>query len=97
MESLKRMARCIGLSVNISILRDFYGYRTGAPRELSLPTQIQPYDKRVAGVISGAKATNAASCLINASRKTIVTRWRCLAKSTARSILNTQLLRSAIY
>ena len=41
MESLRQIASCIGLSGNISILRDFYGYITGAPRELSLLTQIR--------------------------------------------------------
>jgi hypothetical protein len=39
-ESLKQMASCIGLSGNISILRDFFGYITGAPKDLSLLTQI---------------------------------------------------------
>jgi hypothetical protein len=40
MESVKRIAKCIGLSGNFSIVKDFYGYRTGAPKQLSLLTQI---------------------------------------------------------
>lgn len=39
--SLKQMAQCIGVSGNISILKDFYGYITGAPAPLSLLKQIK--------------------------------------------------------
>jgi hypothetical protein len=41
MASLGKAARCIGLSGRISILRDFYGYRTSAPKQLSLLTQVR--------------------------------------------------------
>jgi hypothetical protein len=41
MPSIKELARCIGLSGDIRIVRDFYGYRTGAPQELSLLTQAR--------------------------------------------------------
>lgn len=42
MASLKQLARCIGLSGNISIIRDFYGYtRVPAGRQLSLSTQAR--------------------------------------------------------
>src|SRR5882724_7557291 len=41
MASIKKLANCIGLSGNISIIQDFYGYRTGAPTELSLLTQVR--------------------------------------------------------
>jgi len=41
MASLRKTANCLGLSGDISILRDFYGYRTGAPLQLSLLTQVR--------------------------------------------------------
>jgi hypothetical protein len=41
MPSIKELARCIGLVGDIRVVRDFYGYRTGAPQELSLITQAR--------------------------------------------------------
>lgn len=41
MASLSKAARCIGLSGRISIIRDFFGYWTGAPKPLSLLTQVR--------------------------------------------------------
>ncbi len=41
MVSLKKVVNCIGLSGNISIVRDFFGYRTGTPKPLSLLTQVR--------------------------------------------------------
>jgi hypothetical protein len=41
MASLKEMADCIGLGSDFSVLRDFYGYITGAPQPLSLLKQIR--------------------------------------------------------
>lgn len=41
MASLKTTAQCIGLSGQISIIRDFYGYRTKAPVSLSLLAQVR--------------------------------------------------------
>lgn len=41
MASLRKAAQCIGLSGQISIIRDFYGYWTGAPKPLSLLTQVR--------------------------------------------------------
>lgn len=41
MASLRKAANCIGVSGNFSVLKDFYGYRTGAPKPLSLRTQIR--------------------------------------------------------
>jgi hypothetical protein len=41
MVSLRNAANCIGLSGEISIIQDFYGYITGAPKTLSLLTQIR--------------------------------------------------------
>lgn len=42
MASLKKAAHCIGLSGDISIIRDFYGYQTGTSLlKLSLLTQIR--------------------------------------------------------
>lgn len=40
MASLKQMAVCIGLTDGFSVVRDFYGYITGAPQRLSLLKQI---------------------------------------------------------
>ena len=41
MASLKKAANCIGLTGNISIVQDFFGYRTGTPIPLSLRTQLR--------------------------------------------------------
>lgn len=41
MASLRATAQCIGLSGQISIIRDFFGYITGAPKALSLLTQVR--------------------------------------------------------
>jgi hypothetical protein len=41
MASLKDMGGCIGLASSFSVLRDFYGYITGAPKPLSLLKQIR--------------------------------------------------------
>jgi len=41
MTSLRHVATCIGLSGKISIVRDFYGYVTGAPKKLSLANQVR--------------------------------------------------------
>ena len=41
MASLKKAANCIGLTGNISIVQDFFGYRTGIPVPLSLRTQLR--------------------------------------------------------
>ena len=41
MASLKKAANCIGLTGNISIVQDFFGYRTGTPATLSLQAQLR--------------------------------------------------------
>jgi hypothetical protein len=41
MASLKQAVNCIGLSGQVSIRRDFYGYRTQVPATLSLLTQVR--------------------------------------------------------
>lgn len=41
MASLKKAANCIGLTGNISIVQDFFGYRTRTPVTLSLRTQLR--------------------------------------------------------
>lgn len=41
MASLRHIAACIGISGNFAVVRDFYGYATGAPTPLSLLTQIK--------------------------------------------------------
>lgn len=41
MVSLKKAVNCIGLTGNISIVQDFFGYRTGTPVTLSLRTQLR--------------------------------------------------------
>lgn len=41
MASLKQIAGCIGLSNDFAVVRDFYGYITGAPKPLSLLRQIR--------------------------------------------------------
>jgi len=41
MASVRQAAQCIGVSGEVSIIRDFYGYRTGAPKQLSLLTQVR--------------------------------------------------------
>jgi Matrixin. len=41
MASLRKTAQCIGLSGQISIIRDFFGYITGAPKTLSVLTQVR--------------------------------------------------------
>lgn len=41
MASLRKAAQCIGLSGEIKIVRDFFGYLTGAPKPLSLLDQVR--------------------------------------------------------
>ena len=41
MASIKTLAACIGLSGQLSIVRDFFGYATGAPEPLSLLLQAR--------------------------------------------------------
>jgi hypothetical protein len=41
MASLKAVSSCIGLSGTLSIVRDFFGYATGAPQPLSLLQQVR--------------------------------------------------------
>src|SRR5262245_39737487 len=41
MASLRQAAQCIGLSGDIQVVRDFFGYWTGAPKPLSLLTQLK--------------------------------------------------------
>ena len=41
MASIRKIAQCIGLSGQISIIRDFFGYWTGLPKPLSLLTQVR--------------------------------------------------------
>jgi hypothetical protein len=39
--SLRKLANCIGLSGEISVIGDFFGYWTGRPKPLSLLTQVR--------------------------------------------------------
>jgi len=41
MASLRQAVQCIGLSGEVQVVRDFFGYPTGAPKPLSLQTQLQ--------------------------------------------------------
>jgi hypothetical protein len=41
MASIRKQANCIGLSGQVSIVRDFFGYWTGLPKPLSLLTQVR--------------------------------------------------------
>lgn len=41
MASLRKAAQCIGIPANFRVVRDFFGYVTGAPKPLSLLTQIR--------------------------------------------------------
>lgn len=41
MASLRKTAQCIGLAGRFSLIRDFFGYTTGAPKMLSLLTQMR--------------------------------------------------------
>jgi hypothetical protein len=41
MASIRKLANCIGLSGQLSIIRDFFGYSTGLPKPLSLLTQAR--------------------------------------------------------
>lgn len=41
MASLNETASCIGLTASFRVIRDFYGYITGAPKRLSLLEQIR--------------------------------------------------------
>ena len=40
MASIRQMANCIGLSGDISLVEDFYGYLKGGPKQLSLLKQV---------------------------------------------------------
>jgi Metallo-peptidase family M12B Reprolysin-like len=41
MASLRKAAQCIGLAGEIKVVRDFFGYRTGVPKPLSLLNQVR--------------------------------------------------------
>lgn len=41
MASLRKAAQCIGLKADFAVIRDLYGYWTGAPKQLSLLTQVK--------------------------------------------------------
>lgn len=41
MDSLKAIAACIGVTGNFSVSRDFFGFLRGAPRDVSVLTQIR--------------------------------------------------------
>lgn len=41
MTSLRALAACIGVPSSFSVIRDFYGYKTGLPETLSLLTQVR--------------------------------------------------------
>lgn len=41
MDSLKRIAGCIGVAGDFSVTRDFFGFLRGAPRDVSLQQQIE--------------------------------------------------------
>jgi hypothetical protein len=41
MDSLKSIAACIGVTGDFSVARDFFGFLLGAPREVSVLSQIQ--------------------------------------------------------
>jgi hypothetical protein len=48
MESIRALARCINLGNpdNVSVVRDFFGYQTGAPEDLSLLQQVRRLKQR---------------------------------------------------
>src|SRR4051812_36256568 len=41
MASMKKMANCIGLSGQVSVVRNFFGYWTGIHKDLSVLTQVR--------------------------------------------------------
>ena len=41
MASLREIADCIGIKKNFEVVRDFFGYQTGAPGQISLLRQMR--------------------------------------------------------